>query len=98
MNRTLYFIRDSLTKQYYIDKRNELGDFANAVIFHQQKNAEKGVRDRLNKWEFDLGLANTKKSDSSYEHCMERSKEAKLRKKLINWGMEVVSVNIQEPS
>lgn len=98
MSRTLFFIRDSLTKQYYIDKRNELGDFANAVIFHQQKNAEKGIRDRIGNWENDFSFARTKKSDPSYEYCMERAKEAKLRKKLTDWGMEVVSINVQEPS
>ena len=98
MIRSFFFIRDSLTKQFYSSSRNDLGTFAEAVVFLQRKNAEKGIRDRFFHWEIYLERTDTKKGNPVSEYIRRNFIEAKKRQELKNWGMEVVEVKVNEPA
>lgn len=97
MNRTYYYLRDTVTGQYHVDTHNNLGNFDKAVTFLSEKNAIKGREDRILSSEMRLRWCEPSKTHPSYKYAMEVWQGMKQRSKLPNFGIEVVSVTVEEP-
>ncbi len=110
MKRTLYFLRDSVTGKFYDGQIADISifvEFDKAVVYFQRENAEKKIKNLMRpvfigSWPWYVNFIN----DPSYLHWVERNEREqhinkwnKLideRKDLPNWGIEIVSAEIEE--
>lgn len=97
MSRIYFYLRDSTTGQYQIDRHNELGPFDKAVTFLSEKNAIVGRKARITGYENILSWGKPNKKDPSYEYAMECWNTATRLSKLPNFGIEIVSATVPEP-
>ena len=98
--RILYFIRDSVTGKYYTSRGNyQVGDFSNAVIHTTENSVKSGVSTRCTMWRRDAKepIHPIKKNDDfDYTWTNRHTRAAIKRSKLKNFGMEVVTVTIND--
>lgn len=95
MNRTFYFLKDSVTGRFYTGQSNYIDNFDKAAVYFQRKNAEKKIKDVLYSW--DLGMKHIEKYTEVYlSRDIYEDVKAKIdqRKDLPNWGIEVVEIEV----
>jgi hypothetical protein len=101
MKRTLYFLRDSVTGKFYNGENcDNIGRFDTAAVYWQRENAAKRIKRLVNvkysgSWEW------TEKCLQDYDNLhwgdkAQRLRDVQLRKDLPNWGIEIVSAEIEE--
>jgi hypothetical protein len=94
MKRKFYFIKDSVTGNFYLGHKNlsNLVDFDGAAIYHNEDNAKKMLKQIITNWKWtessvDVWIAD--KNSVEYGKTMKRM--VNQRKDLPNWGIEIVS-------
>jgi len=96
--RTLYFIRDSVTKTYYWNACNSFGHpFADAVIHTTETSVKSGVKTRNTMFRKDLKIPDEDCS-GRYAWLKKNRGAARKRENLPDFGMEIIAVEIQDPA
>jgi len=100
MKRTFYFLKDSVTGNFYDGGNCDgIGQFDKAAVYFQRKNAEKRMKQLINvkysgSWEW------TEKCLQDYNNLhwgdkAQRRRDVRLRKDLPNWGIQIVAVEVE---
>jgi len=100
MKRTFYFLKDSVTGNFYDGENcDNIGHFDTATVYWQRDNAAKRIKRLINvkysgSWEW------TEKCLQDYDNLhwgdkAQRRRDVQLRKHLPNWGIEIVAVEVE---
>ena len=103
MKRKFYFIKDSVTGNFYTGQNADgIAPFDQAAVYFQRKNAEKKIKEYTNErysgsypWhEKCLTLPNLHWDKELIDQTKKMIDE---RKDLPNWGIEIVEVEVNAP-
>ena len=99
MKRKFYFIKDSVTGNFYFGHKyiENLVELDGASVYHNEDNAKKMLRQIVTEWKWTENVVDdwiADKNSAKYGKTMKRM--VNQRKDLPNWGIEIVSgeVNI----
>lgn len=96
MKRTLYFLKDSVSGKFYSGQSIYLVDFKEAAIYFQEKNVIKRRKELVDKWKWHAGNIIFWKGDTDKKKwAKEIEGDVNARKSLPDWGIEVVSREIE---
>jgi hypothetical protein len=94
--RTLYFLRDSITKKFYTGQNVWFDEFSNAAIYYSKEAATKKVKVLVNAWKKQQKNADYWIEQVKTEHdkkwAQQRKQDVLIRQDLPKWGIEMVSV------
>jgi hypothetical protein len=99
--RFFYFLKDTVTDQFYTGENTNLGSFDKAAVYFQKKNAENKLKTIVNikysgSWPW-LQKHWTNKKDKvkdQFDHVKICTKLVNERKNLVNWGIEIVEIKV----
>ena len=103
MKRKFYFIKDSVTGNFYAGlPTDENVPFDQAPVYFQRKNAEKKIKDYLNEkysgsWPWYVKCLTIPNIRWDVETISKIKKMIDERKDLPNWGIEIVEVEVDAP-
>lgn len=102
MKRSFFFLKDSVTGQFYTGQCEYRAEFAGAAVFYTEANAKKKVKTHINGWErtqngLEYWLDRARKGQCEKEWAEEQKTDVLARKNLPNWGIKVVSVSVKAP-
>ena len=99
MKRKFYFIKDTVSGQFYTGQENDLADFSEAAVYYSEASAKKKMKVLTDDWEFDHEYSDgwLKEKGTDKKWAKEKNKNASKRKNLPLWGMEIVSVEVKAP-
>ena len=103
MKRTLYFIKDSVTGNFYAGKSAEdIVPFDQAPIYFQRKNAEKKIKEYVDgkysgSWPWNVKCLTYPDLHWDKKTISKTKKMIAERKDLPNWGIEIVEVEVAAP-
>lgn len=107
--RTFFFLKDTITGQYYTGQNNELFNFNSSAVYHNQKNALNGCKRVIQSWEFQkknmeywIEKTKTKGHPTDTDDQLKTDKswakkqkdDVLKREKLENWGIKIVSSKV----
>ncbi len=105
MKRTFYFLRDSVSGQFYTGQNNRMADgLTGAAVYHGEANAREKIRDIRKSWEhqqkfgYDYWKASTFPAmfdEKNQKELLRRDGEVVLRKNLPNWGIIIVDSTLE---
>ena len=84
--RTLYFLQDSVTKQFYTGMDRYRGEFYLAAIYHNEKNAAKKIKEIVFTWQHAAMWDD--KTDADYTNDILSHKDLK------DFGIVIASANV----
>jgi hypothetical protein len=107
--RTFFFLKDTLSGEYYNGEGNWKQTFYEAAVYHQKQNAIRGMKRVMDSWEaqdrhnqYWVDYVKKKKKNQTEKEWesdkkkVERDvKEVEERKNLKDWGIEIVSGEIK---
>lgn len=98
MKRSFYFLRDSVSKQFYTGFYTQIDRFERAAVYFTREEVEEKLKKLINKeytgsWEnLQRGLPHyDKRCKKAYKKDLELVNE---RKNLKDWGIEIIEVEI----
>ena len=99
MKRKFYFIKDSVTGNFYFSHKylESLVELDGASVYHSEDNAKKMLRQIVTKWKWTESAVDVWIADeNSVQFGKNMKRMVNQRKDLPNWGIEIVSgeVNI----
>ncbi len=103
MKRKFYFIKDSVTGNFYEGKSaDDILTFDKAAVYFQHKNAEKKIKEYIDdnyscSWPWLQKCLTLPNLHWSKELVDKTKKMIAERKDLPNWGIEIVEVEIDAP-
>jgi hypothetical protein len=103
MKRKFYFIKDTVTGQFYTGQENDIADFSEAAVYYSNASAEKKIKSIIEDWDDDHQFADSWINDAkkgvgtSLRWAKEKKNNVLKRQNLDQWGMEIVSVEVKAP-
>jgi hypothetical protein len=103
MKRKFYFIKDSVTGNFYEGKSaDDIVSFDQAAVYFQRKNAEKKIKEYVNEnysgsWPWNVKCLTHPDLHWDKKLISKTKKMIAERKDLPNWGIEIVEVEVDAP-
>lgn len=97
MKRDFYFLKDSVSGQFYTGQHDYMSDFRNAAVYHSEKSAISHIKGIVSSWEHNLKYPLEEKYRK--EHVEQGipwpNDLTQERKSLKDWGIVVVKGTVK---
>jgi NADH:ubiquinone oxidoreductase subunit len=97
MTRDFYFLKDSVSGQFYTGQNEYMSDFRNAAVYHTEKSAVNHIKGITQSWEHHVKYPTEEKYREEFEKTQRPwpNDMVKERRNLFDWGIVVVKGTVK---